>query len=130
MFLERSRQKILDAIKGQESERKLIDLLPTKKLKRTFHEVIESYLKGNCEEKALSRDEFENLLVRKLLELTNPNSEYDILLFYKVRKQDKLFLSLIVSCLLKETSTVYHFESKAMALENTDDKSLNQLAYV
>ena len=82
---ERSRQKILDAMKGQESENKLSAFMPTEKLQKTFHEKIESYMKGKLKEKTLSRDEWEHLLIRKILELTNPNSEYDILLFQKVR---------------------------------------------
>ena len=86
MFLERIRQKILDSIKGQESEKNLIALMPTDKLQNTFHEKIEAYMKGTQKEKTLSRNEMENLLIRKTLELTNPNSEYDILLFQKVRK--------------------------------------------
>ena len=73
-------------MKGQESENNLIALMPTENLQNTFHEKIESYLKGTLKEKTLSRDEWEELLVRKILELTNPNSEYDILLFLKVRK--------------------------------------------
>ena len=86
MFSERNRQKILDAMKGQESENKLIALMPTEKLQKTFHEKIEACIKGTLKEKTLNRDEWEQLLVRKILELTNPNSEYDILLFQKVRK--------------------------------------------
>ena len=89
-FLERSRQKILDAMKGQEPEKKLITLLPTENLKKQFHENIESYVKATLKEKTLSRKEMEQLLVRKLLELTNPNSEYDILLFRKVAINNKL----------------------------------------
>ena len=91
MFFEKSRQKILDAMKGQESENKLSAFMPTEKLQNTFHEKIESYMKGILKEKTLSRDEIEQLLVRKILELTNPNSEYDILLFLKVRKFGKCF---------------------------------------
>ena len=88
-FLEGDRQKILDAMKGQEPEKKLITLLPTEKLKEHFHKNIESYVKGIQTEKTLSRVEMEQLLVRKLLEMTNPNSEYDILLFQKVSKSGK-----------------------------------------
>ena len=65
--------------------------MPTDKLQNTFHERIEAYMKGTQKEKTLCRDEIENLLVRKILELTNPNSEYDILLFQKVRKFEKCF---------------------------------------
>ena len=73
-------------MKGQESENKLIALMPTENLQKTFHEKIEACIKGTLTEKTLNRDEWEQLLVRKILELTNPNSEYDILLFQKVRK--------------------------------------------
>ena len=89
MFFEKSRQKILDAMKGQESENKLGAFMPTEKLQNTFHEKIEDYMKGTLKEKTLSRDEWKQLLVRKILELTNPNSEYDILLFQKVRTIEK-----------------------------------------
>ena len=86
LFWQKDRQKILDAMKGQESEKKLITLLPTEKLRKKFHENIETYVEATMKEKTLNREEMEQLLVRKLLEMTNPNSEYDILLFQKVRK--------------------------------------------
>ena len=103
LFLEGSRQKILDAMKGQESEKKLISLLPEgfseklrekfpddenieERVRDKFQKQIEEKLKGTLKEKTLSRREMEQLLVRKLLEMTNPNSEYDILLFHKVAK--------------------------------------------
>ena len=109
LFMERDRQKVLDLMKGLEPEMKLIDLLPTEKLQKNFHEDIEDYVKAKFEEKVLTKDEMKYLIVRKLLEQTNPNSEYDILLFQK------------------ENSTVYHFESKAMMIESINDKSLRQL---
>ena len=109
LFMERDRQKVLDLMKGREPEMKLIDLLPTEKLQKNFHEDIEDYVKAKFEEKVLTKDEMKYLIVRKLLEQTNPNSEYDILLFQK------------------ENSTVYHFESKAMMIERNNDKSLKQL---
>ena len=72
-------------MKGQESEKKLSALMPTEKLQKTYHEQIKAYMKGALKEKTLRRDEWKQLLVRKILELTNPNSEYDILLFKKVK---------------------------------------------
>ena len=90
----------MDAMKGQEFENKLSALMPTEKLQKTFHEKIESYMKGALKEKTLSRDEWEQLLVRKILELTNPNSEYDILLFIKVRNTGKCFTNFTNSFLL------------------------------
>ena len=95
MFLEGNRQKILDEMKEQEAENKLIDLLPTDKLKCKFHETIESYISYITDQKykgeTLSKEEWEHLLVRNLLKQTNPNSEFDILLFQKVRKTGKYF---------------------------------------
>ena len=95
MFLEGKRPKILDEMKEQEAENKLlIDILPTDKLKR-FHETIESYISYISDKKykgeTLSKEEWEHLLVRNLLKQTNPNSEFDILLFQKVRKTGKCF---------------------------------------
>ena len=86
-------------MKGQESENKLGAFMPTEKLQKTFHEQIKAYMKGALKEKTLSRDEWKQLLVRKILELTNPNSEYDILLFQKVRKIWKSFTNLTNSFL-------------------------------
>ena len=85
------RQKILNEMKGKEPK-KLITLLPTEKLKKQFHENIESYVKATLKEETLNREKMEKLIVRKLLELTNPNSEYDILLFRKVTKSCKTFV--------------------------------------
>ena len=86
LFLENNRQKVWDAMKGKQPERRLIDLLPTEKLKKNFQETLKNYLKGTFKEKTLSRVEMNQLIVRKMLELTNPNSEYDVLLFRKVKE--------------------------------------------
>ena len=84
-FFEINRQKLWDAMKGKEPEGRLKDLLPTEKLKKNFQETIKNHMKGTFKEKTLSRDEMYHILVRKMLELTNPNSEYDILFFQKVK---------------------------------------------
>ena len=85
LFEEKNRQKVCDAMKEKEPEKRLIDLLPTDKLKNNFQETIKRYLEGSYTEKSLTRSEMHHLLVKKMLELTNPNSEYDILLFQKVK---------------------------------------------
>ena len=88
LLFKNNRQKIWDAMEGKEPERKLIDLLPSEKLKKSFQETIKNYLRGKFKEKkTLSRDEMSHLLVRKMLELTNPNSEYDVLFFQKVKEE-------------------------------------------
>ena len=108
LFFKGDRQKILDAMKEQEPEKKLVTLLPEgfseklrekfpddenieKRIMDKFQKKIEEKLKGTLKEKTLSRREMEQLLVRKLLEMTNPNSEYDILLFRKVAISCKTF---------------------------------------
>ena len=66
------------------------------KVREKFQKAIEPFVKGTLKEKTLSREEMEQLLVRKLLELTNPNSEYDILLFRKVTKSCKPFVLIFI----------------------------------
>ena len=88
LFFENNRQKLWAAMKGKEPEGRLINLLPTEKLKKSFQETIKNYLIGTFKEKTLSRDEMHHLLVRKMLELTNPNSEYDVLFFQKVKDEN------------------------------------------
>ena len=110
LFWQKDRQKILDAMKGQEPEKKLITLLPAgfseklmnkfpddkkieERIREKFQKEIERCIKGTQQEKTFRKEEMELLLVRKLLELTNPNSEYDILLFQKVQKKlEEFFL--------------------------------------
>ena len=87
LFSKNNRQELWDAIKGKEPEGRLKDLLPTEKLKKNFQETIKNHLKGTFKERTLSRDEIYHILVRKLLELTNPNSEYDVLFFQKVKDE-------------------------------------------
>ena len=103
LFWQKDRQKILDAMKGQEPEKKLITLLPAgfseklmnkfpddkkieERIREKFQKEIERCIKGTQQEKTFRKEEMELLLVRKLLELTNPNSEYDVLFFQKVGK--------------------------------------------
>ena len=112
LFLEGDRQKILDAMKGQDSEMKLITLLPPgfmeklrnkypdaddenieDRAREKFQKQIDDFIKGTLKEKKnLSREEMEQLLVRKILDLANPNSEYDIFLFQKVKKLEDIFV--------------------------------------
>ena len=87
LFFENNRLKLWDAMKGKEPEGRLKDLLPTEKLKKNFQETIKNYLKVTFKEKTLTRDEMNHLFVRKMLELTNPNSEYDLLFFQKVKEE-------------------------------------------
>ena len=83
-------------MRGQVSEKKLINLLPTEKLRKKFHENIESYMKATLKEKTLTKEEIEQLLVRKILTMTKPNSEFDILFFQKVVQNWNIFFVLLV----------------------------------
>ena len=87
LIFQNNRQRLWDAMRGKEPEGRLIDLLPTEKLKKNFQETIKNYLKATFKEKTLTREEIKHLLVRKMLELTNSNSEYDVLLFQKVKEK-------------------------------------------
>ena len=90
LFSKNGRQKVWDAMKGKEPEGKLIDLLPTDKLKNNFQATIKScFLEESYTKKSLTREEMHHLLVRKMLELTRGNSEYDTLLFRKVNRKVK-----------------------------------------
>ena len=78
-FLENDSQK--------EPEKTLLDLLWRDNQKNKFRETVKSCLEGSYSEKPLEKGEMHKLLVRKMLELTNPTSEYDVLLFQKVREE-------------------------------------------
>lgn len=106
LFLEGKRQKILDEMKGKEPEKKLIPLINSnateklrkkdpknyqENLRKRFQEIIKAEMLTTLKEKTLSKEEIEQLLVRKLVKLIKPNSEFDILLFRKVWKKLNLF---------------------------------------
>ena len=89
LFFGNNRQKLWDAMNGKAPEKRLIDLLPTDKLKNSFQATIKSYLEESDTKKTLTREDMHHLLVRKMLELTYQNSEYDTLLFRKVNSKVK-----------------------------------------
>ena len=93
-------------MRGQVSEKKLINLLPTEKLRKKFHENIESYMKATLKEKTLTKEEIEQLLVRKILTMTKPNSEFDILLFQKVVKIGLFFILLVCPSVRKQKLSI------------------------
>ena len=105
-FMERKMPVIWDAMKGHKAKNNLIALLPTEKLRNQFDSTINNYISYildiKYEGKTLSKEEWEHLFVRKLLEQTKPDSEFDILLFQK------------------DTSTIYHFECKASKSESKE----------
>ena len=85
-------------MKGKEPEGRLKDLLPTEKLKENFQEIIEDHLKGTFKEKTLSIDKMNHILVRKILELTKPDQEYDVLLFQKVKSTTLFRVQIKIFC--------------------------------
>ena len=58
-------------MKGKEPEGRLIELMPTEKLKKSFQETLKNYLKGTFKEKTLSKEEMNQLLVRTRPEVVN-----------------------------------------------------------
>ena len=61
--------------------------LLSEKNQRNYLKQIKGYLEGKMKNgKIFNRKEMKELLVRFLLKLTNPNSEFDILVFLKVKR--------------------------------------------
>ena len=59
--------------------------LLSEKNQKNYHKEIQGYLKGKMKNgKTYNRKQMKVLLVKFFLKLTNPNSEFDILLFLKV----------------------------------------------
>ena len=78
------------------SEKNIIDVLKTiekyqpgktllsKRNKENYSKLMEDYLKGKMKKKRFNKNEMKDLVLKKLLDLTLPDSEFDILLFRKV----------------------------------------------
>ena len=82
-FSEPILEKVLDSITDQQPG---ISLL-SENNQENFLKQIKAYLKGKMKNgKSFNRKEIKELLVRFLLKLTNPNSEFDILIFLKVKR--------------------------------------------
>ena len=59
--------------------------LLSEKNQKNYRKEIQGYLKGKMKNgKTYNRKQMKELLVRFLLKFTNPNSEFDILIFLKV----------------------------------------------
>ena len=80
-FAEPTLGKVLESITDEEPG---ISLL-SEKNRKNYHKEIKGYLTGKMKNgKSFNRKEMKDLLVRFLLKFTNPNSEFDILIFIKV----------------------------------------------
>ena len=85
-FEEKTMGKVFESIKDEEPG---ISLL-SEKNQKNYHKEIKGYLTGKMKNgKTFNRKEMKDLLVRFLLKFTNPNSEFDILIFIKVLKKLK-----------------------------------------
>ena len=81
-FSEENLDVLFGTIKIQEPGKKLL----SETNKEVYHDKIQHYLRGKMKNgKIYKRRELEILCVRFLLEKTNPNSEFDILFFLKVK---------------------------------------------
>ena len=84
---------VFESIKIQEPGKKFL----SETNKEVFHEKIQHYLMGKMKNgKSFKRQEFKILCVRFLLEKTNPNSEFDILFFLKVKLYGYITKSLCI----------------------------------
>ena len=81
-FSKQNLDVVCETIKMQEPGKKLL----SEKNQKVYHEKIQDYLRGKMKNgKIYNRQELKILCVRFLLEKTNPNSEFDILFFLKVK---------------------------------------------
>ena len=80
-FAEKNLKEVLESITHQEPG---ISLL-SEKNQHKYRKEIQGYLKGKMKKgKTYNRKQMKELLVRFLLKFSNPNSEFDILIFHKV----------------------------------------------
>ena len=80
-FAEKNLKDVLKSITHPESGISLISGINQEAHQKAISEYLESKMKNG---KIYDRAEMKDLIVRFLLKLTNPNSEFDILTFHKV----------------------------------------------
>ena len=87
-FSEQNLDVLFRSIKIQEPGKKLL----SEKNQKVYHEKIQDYLRGKMRNgKIYNKQELKILCVRFLLEKTNPNSEFDILFFLKVKAVSQIY---------------------------------------
>ena len=80
-FAEKNLTEVLESIAHHKPGISLI----SEKNQKVYHKAISTYLESKMKKgKIYDRAEMKDLIVRFLLKLTNPNSEFDILTFHKV----------------------------------------------
>ena len=86
-FAEPTLGKVFESITDKEPGKSLL----SEKNQKNYHKEIQGYLKGKMKNgKNYSRKQMKELLMRFLLKFTNPNSEFDILIFLKVDINTKI----------------------------------------
>ena len=96
-FSKQNLDVVCETIKMQEPGKKLL----SEKNQKVYHEKIQDYLRGKMGNgKIYNRHELKILYVRFLLEKTNPNSEFDILFFLKVKAVSQIYSKLHIYLLL------------------------------
>ena len=80
-FAEPTLEKVFESITDKEPGKSLL----SEKNQKNYHKEIQGYLKGKMKYgKTYNRKQMKVLLMRFILKFTNPNSEFDILIFHKV----------------------------------------------
>ena len=93
-FAEPILKKVLESITNQKPG----ILLLSKKNQETYHRQIKEHLEFKMKNgQIFNRKEMKEVLVRFLLKLSNPNSEFDILIFRKVKKYKQYLKQNIVN---------------------------------
>ena len=96
-FSKQNLDVVCETIKMQEPGKKLL----SEKKQKVYHEKIQDYLRGKMRNgKIYNRHELKILCVRFLLEKTNPNSDFDILFFLKVKAVGQIYRKLHTYLLL------------------------------
>ena len=81
-FAEKNLKEVLESIAHHEPGISLI----SEKNQKVYHKEIKRYLMSKMKNgKSYNKDEMKDLILRFLLKSTNPNSEFDILTFHKVK---------------------------------------------
>ena len=84
-FSEVNKHLLLDKIRGENGPKPGYDLL-SEKNKKTYMKDVEDLLKKKFKERAVrSKSQLKDFILEHFLELTDPNAEFDLLLFLKVR---------------------------------------------
>ena len=80
-FSEKDKLRVLETLKNLQPGKSVL----TQKNQNNYDWEMENFLKGKLKGKTFDREELKNIILKRLLELSEPNSEFDTFLFHKVK---------------------------------------------